>query len=102
MRVGPPAEERRRRRYDRFEVVMAVLGAVFLAFSIASVIGLVTLVTSIGQPDDEFPGSTHVLIIIRSLGIGFFAVMAVVTFGVGNWLVGGRLWSWVRARIRRR
>jgi hypothetical protein len=29
-------------------------------------------------------------------------VMAVVTFGVGNWLVGGRLWTWVRARFRRR
>ncbi len=102
MRVGPPTEQGRRRRYDRFEVVMAVLGALFLAMSVFSVIALLTLVASIGQPDDDFPGSTHVLIIIRSLGIGFFAVMAVVTFGVGNWLVGGRLWTWVRARFRRR
>jgi hypothetical protein len=102
MRVGPPTEQRRRRRYDRFEIVMAMLGALFLAISVVSVIALLTLVTSIGQRDDDFPGSTHVLIIIRSLGIGFFAVMAVVTFGVGNWLVGGRLWSWVRARFRRR
>lgn len=100
MRVGPTTG-RRGRRYDRFEIVMALLGAVFLAMSILSLIALVTLVTSIGQPDDEFPGSTHVLIIIRSLGIGFFAVMAVITFGVGKWLVGGRVWSWVRARFRR-
>ena len=102
MRVGPPTEQRRRRRYDRFEVVMGILGAVFLAMSVICVVVLITLIASIGQPDDEFPGSTHVLIIVRSLGIGFFAVMAVVTFGVGNWLVGGRLWSWVRARFRRR
>jgi hypothetical protein len=104
MQVGPPTEERPRRRlrYDRFEVVMAVLGAVFLAMCVLSVIALITLITSIGQPDDEFPGSTHVLIIIRSLGIGFFAVTAVVTFGVGNWLLGGRLWSRIRGLFRRR
>jgi hypothetical protein len=104
VRVEPPTEEgpRRRLRHDRFEVVMAVLGGLFLAFSVLSVIALITLIASIGQPDDEFPGSTHVLIIIRSLGIGFFAVTAVVTFGVGNWLVGGRLWSRIRGLFRRR
>jgi hypothetical protein len=104
MRVGPPTEERpkRRLRHDRFEVVMAVLGGIFLTFSVLCVIALITLITSIGQPDDEFPGSTHVLIIIRSLGIGFFLVTAIVTFGVGNWLVGGRLWAWIRGLFRRR
>jgi hypothetical protein len=104
MRVEPPTEERPRKRFrnDRFEVVMVVLGGVFLALCVLSVIALITLIASIGQPDDEFPGSTHVLIIIRSLGIGFFAVTALVTFGVGNWLLGGRLWSRIRRLFRRR
>jgi hypothetical protein len=99
VRVGPPTE--RRRRLDRFEIVMAALGGVFLALSIGSVVALVTLIASIGDVDPEFPGSVHLLIVIRGLGIGLFAVMAVVTFGVANWLVGGRLWAWVRARFRR-
>jgi len=103
MRVGPPTDgrPRRRLRLDGFEVVMAVLGGVFLTFSLLSVIALVTLISSLGRPDEEFPGSTHALIIIRSLGIGLFAVAAIVTFGVGNWLVGGRIWSWIRSRSRR-
>jgi fumarate reductase subunit D len=101
VRVGPPTE-RKRRSLDRFEALMVVLGGVFLALSVGSVVALITLISSIGDLDPEFPGSTHVLTVIRSVGIAFFAVMAVVTFGVANWLVGGRLWSWVRGRFRRR
>ena len=95
--------ERIRRRLphapDWLEGVVAAIGVLFLVLSLVSVAALAVLILNFGSDETGLPVSSSFLQGAKGFGIGFFAVLAVVTFLVGWSFVGERI---VRSFRRRR
>jgi fumarate reductase subunit C len=94
------ARRRRRRgsRIDWFEVVTAVLGLLFAVLSVICLVSLITVLASLGDPQEGFPTGLGFLQGVRGIGLALVAVGAVVFGLVAWWLLADR----VRAMVRRR
>ena len=89
--------------HDWLEGVSFVLGLAFFALALLCVWGIVTAVVNIGDTE-SIPGTYAVagfLEVTRGFAIVLFAIMGLVSAGVGWFFAGDTLKRWVRrARTR--
>jgi hypothetical protein len=75
-------------RRDWLEVVLTVLGVLFLAIAAVFLASLVVILVHIADPEPSFefgPGALHTS---KLYGIVFFGFGTVITFATGWWLAG--------------
>jgi hypothetical protein len=84
--------------HDWLEGISFVLGLGFLVLAVLCIWGIVTAVVNIG--DTESIPSTYAvagfLEVTRGFAIVLFAIMGLLAFGVGWFLVGDTVKQWVR------
>jgi len=84
--------------HDWLEGISIAVGFVFLALAVLCVFGLVTAITSWGDPDPGFKTSVGFLNVTRGFGVVLFALFGFLAFGVGWFLAG----DWIRRLFGRR
>ena len=84
---------------DWLETGLAVLGVLFFALSVLSVVVVVVLAVHFGEETTGLPVGSSFLKGARGVGIALFALLAIVSFFVGRAFVGDRI---ARAFRRRR
>jgi uncharacterized membrane protein len=85
-------------RVDWVEAVLTGLGILFAILAVVSVIAVVRLITSIGEPITGFPAGEGFVKGARGLGLGLFAVASLVFSLVAWTLLAPR----IRAALRKR
>jgi hypothetical protein len=90
------------RRVDKFETLMGVLGALFLAIAVGSVALSIYLGVTFTAPDENFRGGSGMTRVLKGIGILMFAALAVASFGVADSLLGHHLSRILRRRRQRR
>jgi hypothetical protein len=99
--------KRRRRRLRLLEVVATIIGIFFAAVFVGSTFLVAFLIVTWGDPDTSFPfgaaaranpGSVR---LFKGLGIGIFAALAIVSWGVTDMFLD-HPWSRLRRWWRRR
>ena len=84
--------------HDWLEGISFVLGIGFLVLAVLCIWGIVTAVVNIG--DTESIPSTYAVVgfleVTRAFAIVLFAIMGLLAFGVGWFLVGDMVKQWVR------
>ena len=83
-------------RRNWLEILLTVLGLVFIALSILCVVAVVVIAVTFGDPAPELPIGRGLLQNSKGYGLAVFGIGAIVTFSVG-WLFAGES---IRARIR--
>lgn len=89
------------RRVDKFETLMGVLGVLFLAIALGSVMLSVYLGVTFSAPDEGFRGGSGMTRVLKGIGILMFGALGVASFGVADALLGHHL-SRILRRVRRR
>jgi hypothetical protein len=96
----------RRRSFDGFEAFMVVLGVLFMALSVASVVVAVALLIALPSADVDFPTGTGLptnpatIRIAKIFGIALFGLLALVAYSVSDLLLD-HPWQRLRRRLRK-
>jgi cell division protein FtsX len=83
------------------EVLLTVLGGVFIVLSALCVIATLTVLLSWGDPSPGFPAGERFVGFTKGFGLVFFPIAALVTFATGWWLAGAQIRRMYR-RLRTR
>ncbi len=108
MSDSPPPVKRRRRRVRLIDVVSTTIGILFAGVFLFSTFVVVLLIFSWSDPDTTFPfgaaaradpGSVR---LFKGLGIGIFATLAIVSWGVTEFFLDHPIARFRKWRRRRR
>jgi hypothetical protein len=103
-----PPKQRKRSRVRPLEVVSTIIGILFAGTFLFSTFVVVLLVVTWGDPDTTFPfgaaaradpGSVR---LFKGLGIGIFATLAIVSWGVTDFFLDHPIARYRKWRRRRR